>query len=267
MLITPKQLIAELAFFVINDTDKLAASTQSPEWQAEQVRSYIAQLRKDKEAAEALVCEQREMIKRLAGYAGFISFRDLEPTEALRVKAESAQKDAEALLLKTPASMVSRVEVLEDMGRKISAIRDSIVGCQGFNFSEHAYPLVTALDAAGFNGAGYEIASKNLGTLIEQRDKAEARIADLVAAGELLLIGYEAFGGDLHNNGPRMMRNAIAALKGGAPAAVHPDTLRLDWLDSFESDDWWNDHTKAPGTRGKLRSAIDAMRTQTEGGK
>jgi hypothetical protein len=55
---------------------------------------------------------------------------------------------------------------------KISDIRDSIVGMQGFNFSEHAYPLVTALDAAGFEGKGYEISRANLGTLIEHRDLA-----------------------------------------------------------------------------------------------
>jgi hypothetical protein len=57
---------------------------------------------------------------------------------------------------------------------KISAIRDSIVGMQGFNFSEHAYPLVAALGEAGFDGAGYEIARVNLGTLIEQRDRVVA---------------------------------------------------------------------------------------------
>jgi hypothetical protein len=58
---------------------------------------------------------------------------------------------------------------------KVSAIRDSIVGMQGFNFSEHAYPLVAALKEAGFEGSGYEIARANLGTLIEQRDAAIAR--------------------------------------------------------------------------------------------
>lgn len=30
---------------------------------------------------------------------------------------------------------------------KINGIRNSIIGIQGFNFSEHAYPLVAALDA------------------------------------------------------------------------------------------------------------------------
>jgi len=55
---------------------------------------------------------------------------------------------------------------------KISDIRDSIVGQQGFNFSEHAYPLVAVLGSVGFPGKGYEIARENLGTLIEQRDRA-----------------------------------------------------------------------------------------------
>lgn len=72
---------------------------------------------------------------------------------------------------------------------KISAIRDSIVGMQGFNFSEHAYPLVAALNEAGYDGAGYEITRANLGTLIDQTAKAEAErdayramICDLLAS-------------------------------------------------------------------------------------
>ena len=78
----------------------------------------------------------------------------------------------------------AEVERLTNALTKISAIRDSIVGCQGFNFSEHAYPLVTVLDAAGFKGAGYEIASKNLGTLIERATKAEAENDRLAAEVE-----------------------------------------------------------------------------------
>lgn len=57
---------------------------------------------------------------------------------------------------------------------KISAIRDSIVGLQGFNFSEHAYPLVAALKAAGYEGVGYAIASANLGTLLQRIATLEA---------------------------------------------------------------------------------------------
>ncbi len=57
---------------------------------------------------------------------------------------------------------------------EISAIRDSIVGSQSVNWSEHIYPLVAALDKAGFKGAGYEISRKNYGTLIEHLSRAEA---------------------------------------------------------------------------------------------
>jgi len=60
-----------------------------------------------------------------------------------------------------------KILALLDALEKISDIRDSIVAKQGFHFSNHAYPLVAALDAVGFPGAGYEIASKNFGTLIE----------------------------------------------------------------------------------------------------
>lgn len=38
---------------------------------------------------------------------------------------------------------------------------------------------------------------------------------------------------------------------------LEQDKARLDWLDSYESDDWWNDLSSAPGERGKLRIAID----------
>ena len=65
--------------------------------------------------------------------------------------------------------------------QKISEIRDSIIGLQKFNWSEHAHPLVAALDAAGFTGTPYEIAHKNTGTLLEQINTAEAEITHLKA--------------------------------------------------------------------------------------
>lgn len=107
-----------------------------------------------------------------------------------------ARKSAEAIarlrtLLETPAyvdaplgvvdlfaadlrALLDALAELEVFGRKVSAIRDSIVGSQQFNWSEHAYPLVAALGEAGFNGAGHEIASKNFGTLLDRLEKAEA---------------------------------------------------------------------------------------------
>lgn len=74
------------------------------------------------------------------------------------------------------ASKANRAEVerLNAALSKISAIRDSIVGAQRVDWSEHIYPLVAELDAAGFEGAGFEIARENLGTLIEQVGKVEA---------------------------------------------------------------------------------------------
>lgn len=71
----------------------------------------------------------------------------------------------------------SERDALRTMGEKVNAIRNSIIGMQGFNFSEHLYPLVAALNAAGFAGAEYPEARANLGTLIEQRDAAEAQAA------------------------------------------------------------------------------------------
>jgi len=36
---------------------------------------------------------------------------------------------------------------------KINDIRNSIIGCQTVNWSEHIYPLVAALEGAGIEGA------------------------------------------------------------------------------------------------------------------
>lgn len=69
----------------------------------------------------------------------------------------------------------------------ISGIRDSIVGSQQINWSEHIYPLVAALKLAGFDGAGYEISKKNYGTMFERVTAAEARVAELEAKLGLLL--------------------------------------------------------------------------------
>jgi|SRR5690242_17298568 len=39
---------------------------------------------------------------------------------------------------------------------RVNDIRNSIIGCQGFNFSMHAYPLVAALGAVGIEGMSYK---------------------------------------------------------------------------------------------------------------
>ena len=63
----------------------------------------------------------------------------------------------------------------------INAIRNSIIGTQTVNWSEHVYPIIAALDAAGMVGVPYETARANAGTLIERATKAEAEVERLRA--------------------------------------------------------------------------------------
>ncbi len=66
----------------------------------------------------------------------------------------------------------------------INAIRNSIVGAQAINWSEHIYPLVSLLNRAGYEGLPYPEAKAYIGQLI---DNFEAALALLRAArGEAL---------------------------------------------------------------------------------
>ena len=56
-----------------------------------------------------------------------------------------------------------RVKVLEDALTKIDAIRNDIIGRQKIGWSSHVYPLVAALDEAGYPGLDYEAARAALG--------------------------------------------------------------------------------------------------------
>lgn len=78
------------------------------------------------------------------------------------------------------------VEGLETLAAKVNDIRNSIIGCQKMNWSEHIYPLVAALEEAGIEGAGYPEAREYVGTMLERTlaaevsaKAAEARIAEL----------------------------------------------------------------------------------------
>lgn len=73
----------------------------------------------------------------------------------------------------------ARLAIADKALEKINAIRNSIVGYQGFNFSEHAYPLVAALEEAGIKGASYAGNRANLGTLLERNAALEANVARL----------------------------------------------------------------------------------------
>lgn len=58
----------------------------------------------------------------------------------------------------------------------INAIRNSIIGAQTWNWSEHGYPLVSLLNRAGFPGLPYPEAQANIGTLIDFRERALAML-------------------------------------------------------------------------------------------
>lgn len=77
------------------------------------------------------------------------------------------------------AAVEKERDALRTLAEKVNAIRNSIVGMQGFNFSEHAYPLVAALNEAGLVGMPYPEARANLGTIIEQRDALAALVQQL----------------------------------------------------------------------------------------
>ena len=70
---------------------------------------------------------------------------------------------------------VARAEKFESALQKINVIRNSIIAFQSCNFSEHVYPLVAALNEAGFTGMDYPEARANFGTLLERTNAAEAR--------------------------------------------------------------------------------------------
>lgn len=102
--------------------------------------------------------------------------------EALGAEVGAKQARIDALMLEFCPDADS--ERLKSALTKINDIRNSIIGCQKVNWSEHVYPLVAALDAAGFEGASYEVARDQIGTLLERTNKAEAEVERLRAEHE-----------------------------------------------------------------------------------
>lgn len=130
---------------------------------------------------------QRELSARAARPLA-IRQRDEAVARAEAAEARWSAEQATALeALRQAEAAEARVRELEAALTKINAIRDSIVGVQGFNFSEHAYPLVAALNEAGFEGLPYPEARENVGTLIERANRAEARVAELETENARLL--------------------------------------------------------------------------------
>lgn len=70
---------------------------------------------------------------------------------------------------------------LEAAISEVNNIRNSIIGTQTVNWSEHIYPLVSALEKAGISGMGYPEAREYFGTMLERTLAAEDRAEKLAA--------------------------------------------------------------------------------------
>jgi hypothetical protein len=70
-------------------------------------------------------------------------------------------------------ALIAEVRALREALGSINVIRNSIIGLQTLNWSEHVYPLVAALDAAGFEGMDYPEAREFFGTMLGRCNAAE----------------------------------------------------------------------------------------------
>jgi len=110
-----------------------------------------------------------------------------------------------ATALSTLAADKARIEAERDRFHaaltKIDAIRNSIIGFQNVGWSDHIYPLVAALNDAGFQGKSYKEASTEIRTMLaaeRQAEAAEARASALEGEVERLrdAIGWALGEGD-----------------------------------------------------------------------
>ncbi len=86
---------------------------------------------------------------------------------------------------------LSRAAAAESALAKVNEIRNSIIGLQKTNWSEHIYPLVAVLNAAGLQGMPYPEAFKNFGTMLERTNAAESTSSALRARVEALAAAEE----------------------------------------------------------------------------
>jgi hypothetical protein len=92
--------------------------------------------------------------------------------------SEPLWKVYEGMLTETREKLSAETKLREEAQAalgKLNEIRNSIIGAQAVNWSEHVYPLVAVLDAAGLPGMPYPEARQNVGTLLSRLAAAEAR--------------------------------------------------------------------------------------------
>lgn len=118
---------------------------------------------------------------------------------AIRPSDRSPSPSPDASLLEA-RSLVARLAAAETRAERaeatvakyktaldaINVVRNSIVGLQRFGFSEHAYPLVAALDKAGIEGMPYDTARPHFEGLLGRALEAEATAKSLTAERDYL---------------------------------------------------------------------------------
>lgn len=127
--------------------------------------------------------------------ADIVAEKDAE-IELLRGDLKGAQQRWH-LACEDIAKRDAEIERLNTALGKINAIRNSIVGAQAVNWSEHIYPLVAALSEAGIAGLPYPEAKKNIGTLIDRNAELCAeieRLKGLIEKAEGLMSQYANIG-------------------------------------------------------------------------
>lgn len=151
-----------------------------------------------------------------------------------------AADDRDRLLSET-SDAGERVAQLEALGEKINAIRNSIIGLQKLNWSEHVYPLVAALNDAGFDGMEYPEARQNFGTMLERAVKAEDR-ADAAEAELSRLRAYADTEDAINRSLRERLDVAVKALEpfaivGGGIHKSHHDNAHTDVEQRLSPDD------------------------------
>lgn len=81
---------------------------------------------------------------------------DGEMTRRIAVVFHDSDAEFIVTAVNAYASQKAEIERLREAMEKIDAIRNSIIGYQNVGWSAHIYPLVAALEDAGFHGEGYE---------------------------------------------------------------------------------------------------------------
>ncbi len=77
---------------------------------------------------------------------------------------------------------------LREALEKIDAIRNSIIGFQTVGWSDHIYPMVAALEEAGFEGKGYDKMRTEIRTMLAAEAQLKAAREHIEQLSELLKI-------------------------------------------------------------------------------